>query len=786
MIKNVMDLAELKIQFFDKIGKDPPNEWEIEEYLSFLLVLPKDRQNAVLEQVPAIWPVSHALCYNYLSQVKDCLTCLEPAQLQEWVVGLLDAYEASGLRGAQHYMIDVEKNFLCKIRGETGIVLEKIKKRLRVFVQGVAGESLEILSADHPSTDGQAIFLPPEVTVFPRDEENYLLYKFMAAFQAGHIILKTYGRNIPTDDPLVTRVSLAYGIPMLQKRPPLASFFSLFPEKLLIQDIFLVVQSHGICSWLSENLPGLCRDLHGVGTAIIDHFPKGRLSPKNDVVTRLQKEILRIWLYNTGVPASSDLILHKTLKALAAKKHTNLGEQEVFAVAAEIYRMIKEYPGSYQPQVHPFIGSLRIKEAQKVRLKRQQEDKQKFIEAFGALILSQENKQSCEEEDGVRPAGFSQTVNEDGLLVTIGRDGESELQDREPVPNKMTLQFGNAEIDIPEDMQPLVDRIRDDLGGVPEVYISSAAGQAGQGLSPNRGPVDPDEKPLNGNLVYDEWDYRRSAFRKNWCHMREKKLSPVGGNFVSNTIDKYSGLLIKLRRQFEMMRLQERFVKRQKDGDDIDLDAVIEFLGDRVSGSSNDERFYRRLARDKRDIAAVFLVDMSSSTEGWINTAIKEALLLMGESLSILGDRFAIYGFSGMRRLRSELFLIKGFEEPYSDHTRGKIAAINPQEYTRMGPPIRHLTKILSETDARVRLLITLSDGKPEDYDDYKGEYAIEDTRHALIEAKALGIHPFCITIDKHAHDYMAHMYGEVNYIFLNDVQQLPARMPSIYRGLTT
>jgi nitric oxide reductase NorD protein len=103
-----------------------------------------------------------------------------------------------------------------------------------------------------------------------------------------------------------------------------------------------------------------------------------------------------------------------------------------------------------------------------------------------------------------------------------------------------------------------------------------------------------------------------------------------------------------------------------------------------------------------------------------------------------------------------------------------------------MGPAIRHATSLLGKTDARVRLLITLTDGKPEDYDDYKGEYAIEDTRHALLEAKMAGIHPFCITIDHQAHDYMDHLYGPVNYIFVNDVRKLPLRMPEIYRVLTS
>ncbi|MEW6500640.1 MAG: VWA domain-containing protein, partial [Thermodesulfobacteriota bacterium] len=218
----------------------------------------------------------------------------------------------------------------------------------------------------------------------------------------------------------------------------------------------------------------------------------------------------------------------------------------------------------------------------------------------------------------------------------------------------------------------------------------------------------------------------------------------------------------------------------------LDLDAIVEALADAAAGQAPSDRLFVRLRRDQRQIAVVFLVDMSSSTEGWVSTAIKESLLLMCEALDVLGDSYAIYGFSGMRRLRSEIYHVKHFAEPYNDLVKAKIAALGPQEYTRMGPPLRHVTRLLAATEARARLIVTLSDGKPEDYDDYKGEYAIEDTRHALIEAKNMGIHPFCITIDQQAHDYIAHMYGEVNYIVINDVRSLPNRMPEIYRTLTS
>ncbi len=114
-----------------------------------------------------------------------------------------------------------------------------------------------------------------------------------------------------------------------------------------------------------------------------------------------------------------------------------------------------------------------------------------------------------------------------------------------------------------------------------------------------------------------------------------------------------------------------------------------------------------------------------------------------------------------------------------------RISAIGPKDYTRMAPAIRHLTTLLEQSDAKSRLLISLSDGKPEDYDGYNGEYAIEDTKKALLEARGKGIIPFCITVDKKAHDYLDHMYGSGNYIFINQVDKLPARMAQIYRTLT-
>jgi nitric oxide reductase NorD protein len=235
-----------------------------------------------------------------------------------------------------------------------------------------------------------------------------------------------------------------------------------------------------------------------------------------------------------------------------------------------------------------------------------------------------------------------------------------------------------------------------------------------------------------------------------------------------------------------MLRTQHRFVRRRRDGDDIDLDALIDNIGDCRAGLSVSDRLFIQLLRNDREISAMFLVDMSNSTEGWVGVAIKEALVLLAEALEVSQDRYGIYGFSGMRRSRCELYHIKHPEEDYDDVVQRRIAGIKPMEYTRMGPPIRHLTNELLKQQSKVRLLVVLSDGKPEDYDDYKGQYAIEDTRKALLEARGAGIYPFCITIDRAAHEYLTHMFGAGNYVFIQDIFALPARMTEMYRLLTS
>ncbi len=368
---------------------------------------------------------------------------------------------------------------------------------------------------------------------------------------------------------------------------------------------------------------------------------------------------------------------------------------------------------------------------------------------------------------------------------------------REPDPGqpdgeRITLTLDAEPVPVPEVVHRLTTSIVQDLGEIPDDYLVPAGDSEYDPSLLQEQEPDPDDVwkgtyHEEGAFLYDEWDHRRQHYRKNWCAVREKDVTPVHDDFAERTLARYSGFIKHLRKTFEAMRDEDRVLRRQVHGDEVDIDALVEALADARDGREMSDRLFTRVHRSERNIAVCFMVDMSGSTQGWINDAERESLLLLAETLETLGDRYAIYGFSGMARKKCEIFRIKTFDEPYSDEVRARISGITPQDYTRMGFAIRHLTRVLGEVEARTRILVAISDGKPDDYDRYyRGEYGIEDTRRALVEARRAGIHPYCITIDREARDYLPHMYGPAAFTVIDDVRQLPLKVSDIYRRLTT
>jgi nitric oxide reductase NorD protein len=362
-----------------------------------------------------------------------------------------------------------------------------------------------------------------------------------------------------------------------------------------------------------------------------------------------------------------------------------------------------------------------------------------------------------------------------------------EIEDDEmPDGYRFELELDGESIEPPENIQELLESIQQDLGEIPGDYLSPVDDNAYTTGDSEEIQGDINIRAGDGEVfLYDEWDHSRQKYRKEWCQLREIDVEGKPSDFVEKTLDKHRSLLKHLHRTFEALRDEDRRLRKQPHGEDIDLDAVISSYADMINGEEVSQNLFIKQRKVDRNIAVMFMVDMSGSTSGWINDMEREALILLCESLEVLGDRYAIYGFSGLTHRRCDLYKIKSFDENYSTTVKNRIASIKPQDYTRMGAAIRHLSKLLSRVDAKTKVLITLSDGRPDDQDGYRGAYGIEDTRRALIESKFLGIHPFCITIDDEAMDYLQHMYGPVNFTIVDQVDKLPYKVSDIYRRIT-
>jgi nitric oxide reductase NorD protein len=248
----------------------------------------------------------------------------------------------------------------------------------------------------------------------------------------------------------------------------------------------------------------------------------------------------------------------------------------------------------------------------------------------------------------------------------------------------------------------------------------------------------------------------------------------------------------RIRRQFEALTPGRVWLKHQLDGSELDLDACIEHQTDRHLKRPAPERgLYKDIRAQQRDLACLLLADLSLSTDAYVSNearvidVIRDTLFLFSEALSVTGDRFGLYGFSSLRRDNVRFHVLKDFAERYDNTARGRIAALKPGYYTRMGAAIRHATSILGEQRAQQRLMLILTDGKPNDLDHYEGRYGIEDTRHAVLEAREQGLQPFCVTVDEKGSDYLSHLFGLGRYVVIRKPADLPKQLPLLYAQLT-
>jgi nitric oxide reductase NorD protein len=319
-------------------------------------------------------------------------------------------------------------------------------------------------------------------------------------------------------------------------------------------------------------------------------------------------------------------------------------------------------------------------------------------------------------------------------------------------------------------------------------------------------------------FYYDEWDFRTRRYIGEWCCIREKVLGEGSSYFYEKTLESRKSLAAELKRQFEKLPAELLYkAKNLDDGDEFDLDLVIGELMDKKAGQTPSGKVYWKKKKIQRDVAVAFLLDMSGSTADLINKSRptmdydesikydfmkfvmqprrriidleKESIVLLIHAIETLGDNYGIYGFSGHGRSKVQFLIIKDLNENLTEKIKRRVDMIAPIHGTRMGPAIRHAITKLDACGSSLKLLFLVSDGYPQDslygYDDDDKEYAIHDTKMALIEASKKNITPFCLTVDSAGNDYLRTMCNDIGYEVLDDIEMLPHRLPMLYKKLS-
>ena len=305
--------------------------------------------------------------------------------------------------------------------------------------------------------------------------------------------------------------------------------------------------------------------------------------------------------------------------------------------------------------------------------------------------------------------------------------------------------------------------------------------------------------------IYDEWDYEIEDYRLHWCELREIAVEGDEGGFFSRALMTHADLIRSIKRDFQRLRPRMYHqVKGLEDGEEIDLNATVKARIDRLLGNSPSTKLYSARQLIERDVAVLFLLDVSASTAGQLVTdqtaqpatarqsnppiidIVKEAVTLLAVALEEIGDTYAIYGFSSNGRYDVEVYPVKTFRDPLSAEVQGRIGGLTSRGGTRMGTAVRHAIRTMKELSSRTKLLVLLSDGYPEDAGYGKPvtppTYGLRDTAMALREAERSGIMPFCLTVDKGGHDYLREMCASSRYMVIEDLLSLPRELPKIYQ----
>tara|TARA_B100000963_G_scaffold186689_1_gene162355 strand:+ start:16407 stop:18440 length:2034 start_codon:yes stop_codon:yes gene_type:complete len=673
------------------------------------------------------------------------------------------------------------------------IRLADVEAPLALFTEGIAGRYLHLRSRDefslNPrlnidlSTTAQthdSVFLPEQLTT-----DHASAYRVLVMQQLGQRECGTFKFRL--DEALRRVPALVERYRQPQDYSPRTGdyrlLFDCFSLPALAERLFLCFEHMRIQGHLLRSYPGLAKHLNSFQQHQLE-----RLEVKADLLGMAE-----CWL------------LGERIDALAANDPT----------WADLYQRLQQLAEKVDHSVYDSVGELCACYEQ-VYAQYSDSSDHEFSDANESLVDWLNREQRLE-------------------------DWQEEL---EQIEEQLEAQGSTAPLMPEEDVEAVPGDASD--GGIrePDLNITDAKEErdnlrrrVDMERSSIQHAIGPDRTEAR-SFRYDEWDYLNRQYLRAWCRVFEEPLNSGDSEPSEAQLETVARLKNVIRdyqptvqRQLEQIRPAglER-VRRVQDGDELDLNAVIEARQDIRAGQSPDERVYSRKERVHRDVCAAFLVDLSASTDdpikvpeprdwsdydpdkevdlraGWysgldleeeehdeperkIIDLEQEAMVVMAAALDALGDHYGVYGFSGYGKDCVEVFVAKDIEEGFSRQTLHSIAAMRPRGSTRMGPAIRHSSQKLMASGHAMKVLIVISDGFPQD-SDYGPErgnhsYGVEDTARALLEAQQKGVETFCITVDKSGHDYLKKMCPDARYLVLDEIEDLPEQLTKVYTALT-
>ena len=823
-----------------------------EEAAAALADLEPDSHHKVIELAEQLAPYSSFAAMDFMTSVPQVLERIRIDELEPWHNAGLRILQQSHEGGEAYFRLQSTRGEDILDTLSARVELNKVGEIMRLYCKALTGRNVSIQNAEQlaekgigwvnehrASTDGSTIFLPELMERFPEKDDNFAAMKVFATHQAAHIEFGSFDFDFQRPGAVFPRRRTQFVNREAPAMTDMEEYFDLFPERQLASDLFTIAEDSRIDARVKAEYGGIRRPLLRMQREEIPKRPDIRQLPlRNAFVENLVRASLDAvdairWPKDRAEPMS------RALGLLNAVQQTEATVEDAAEATLALYEIAMSIPNVFENIDDGEWDSVEPMEAGRAMPMEgggEQGGQSNQMQLGGVDQGSGEEDYESPQEIDFRGDFKPELVD---LLMKLKEDAQQgQAGEMSPVPltpeQLAELLAKSVEIDL----DALYDGDLDASTGQFMSNLMKEAGNPSSDKSDNGQPTSDNstgsgegEEPLIPIVTvyyYDEWDFRAQDYKPRWCAVKESKLEEGEEKFYENALREHAGLVTQTRKQFELMKPEMfRKIKKLPDGEDFDLDAAIEWMVERRIGANPNEKIYWRRNKIERDVAVAFLIDMSASTDEEINKREKkyddddydddprkylswwvskrrqeltsppkriidlekESTVLLMTALETIGDQYGIYGFSGYGRDNVEFFVIKDFDENLDQKIKNRLDKITPIRSTRMGPAIRHATYKLGLTDAKVKILFLLSDGRPQDHgygrDRTEKEYAIHDTKQALNEAKREGITPFALTVDRAGHDYLKTMCEDMGYEVVADIEALPSRLPTLYRRLT-